>query len=119
MKMAQINVEQDLKEITTHLDELVLNKHPSLKVEEKEQEGDKENVYKQAAKKIKEANVLIFLSGQDIAHEYKNEGYDYADLCTPSWLEEDPDLFYGFWGSCFNEYRAKVPHLGYNIIRAS
>eukprot|EP00121_Abeoforma_whisleri_P006015 Awhi_evm2s5460 len=133
MKVAPANVEKDLKEITIHLDELEINKNVLLTKEENEVEGEqqqKDDVYKRAAKEIKEANVLIFLSGagfsadsgllvyKDIAHEYMDEGYDYADLCTPTWIEEDPDLFYGFWGSCFNEYRAKAPHFGYNIIKS-
>eukprot|EP00121_Abeoforma_whisleri_P006014 Awhi_evm1s5460 len=133
MGIAPTNFEDDLKEINSQLEELTLNKNESLKSEENEvkgeqEEGEEDN-YKKAAIKIKEANALLFLSGagfsadsgllvyKDIANEYKDEGYDYSDLCTPVWLEEDPDLFYGFWGSCFNEYRAKAPHLGYEIIK--
>lgn len=42
---------------------------------------------------------------------------DYASLCRPGMLEEDPALFYGFWGHCFNRYRASTPHSGYAILR--
>jgi len=42
---------------------------------------------------------------------------DYASLCRPGLLEEDPSLFYGFWGHCYNRYRASAPHSGYSILR--
>jgi NAD-dependent SIR2 family protein deacetylase len=42
---------------------------------------------------------------------------DYASLCRPELLEEDPALFYGFWGHCYNRYRASPPHSGYSILR--
>ena len=42
---------------------------------------------------------------------------DYASLCRPGLLTEDPALFYGFWGHCYNRYRASPPHSGYSILR--
>lgn len=77
------------------------------------------------------ANVLILATGagwsadsglkvyNDVARtpEYAALGLDYAKLCEPVWLERDPALFYGFWGSCFNDYRAATLHQGYDIIQ--
>jgi hypothetical protein len=39
------------------------------------------------------------------------------DLCQPEWIETDPEIFYGFWGTCFNEYRDATLHAGYDILR--
>jgi hypothetical protein len=57
---------------------------------------------------------------KDIANvdAYKRLGLTYADLCTPDWLQRDPDLFFGFWGSCFNDYMDTSPHKGYHICKA-
>jgi hypothetical protein len=38
------------------------------------------------------------------------------DLCQPEWIETDPEIFYGFWGMCFNDYRDAIPHPGYGIL---
>jgi NAD-dependent SIR2 family protein deacetylase len=56
---------------------------------------------------------------KDIANHpvYKEARLTYADLCVPRWLEEDPDVFYGFWGDCFNRYRHTKPHQGYEILK--
>ncbi|TNJ27901.1 Sir2 family protein [Giardia muris] len=48
---------------------------------------------------------------------YERMGVDYADLCDPVWLRRNPDVFYGFWGHCYNAYRETEPHLGYTIVR--
>ncbi|KAF1328939.1 hypothetical protein FI667_g6325, partial [Globisporangium splendens] len=48
---------------------------------------------------------------------YEELGVDYQDLCDPYWLEEDDQVFYGFWGSCFNAYRDTKQHRGYDILR--
>jgi hypothetical protein len=42
---------------------------------------------------------------------------NYLDLCRPSWIQDNPDLFYGFWGKCRNDYRETIPHEGYNILK--
>jgi len=49
--------------------------------------------------------------------EYFRRGLTYPDLCQPCHLENDPALFWGFWGGCFNDYRRTAPHVGYAIIR--
>eukprot|EP00971_Amphidinium_carterae_P328194 6459933-Amphidinium_carterae.2 len=43
----------------------------------------------------------------------------YQDVCRPQWLHRDPELFYGFWGTCYNDYRDTEPHDGYEIVRRS
>jgi len=47
---------------------------------------------------------------------YRERNVTYHDLCNPSVLDEDPSLFYGFWGGCMNEYRRTSPHDGYATI---
>jgi hypothetical protein len=42
---------------------------------------------------------------------------NYLDLCQPIWITENPELFYGFWGKCWNDYRDTIPHEGYNIMK--
>jgi len=48
---------------------------------------------------------------------YKNRDLEYHDICRPEWLFDDPELFWGFWGQCFNDYRRTAPHIGYQIVR--
>lgn len=31
-------------------------------------------------------------------------------------LEDDDEVFYGFWGSCFNAYRDTKHHRGYSSM---
>ena len=56
---------------------------------------------------------------KDIANveAYKRLKLTYADLCTPDWLQRDPEMFFGFWGSCFNDYMDTEPHQGYGICK--
>ncbi|RLN20135.1 hypothetical protein BBJ28_00011499 [Nothophytophthora sp. Chile5] len=48
---------------------------------------------------------------------YEKMDVDYQDLCDPYQLEEDEEIFYGFWGSCANAYRDTSHHRGYQILR--
>eukprot|EP00727_Mastigamoeba_balamuthi_P003705 m51a1_g13331 hypothetical protein (254) ;mRNA; r:1402-2163 len=48
---------------------------------------------------------------------YREAGLTYEDICTTHWLRDDPELFYGFWGSCLNAYRDTRPHDGNAILR--
>mmetsp|Transcript_11835 Transcript_11835/g.17393 ORF Transcript_11835/g.17393 Transcript_11835/m.17393 type:complete len:450 (-) Transcript_11835:307-1656(-) len=78
-----------------------------------------------------EADVLILVTGAgfsadsglavyaDVANvkAYEERNLTYQDICTPQWLHSDPELFYGFWGQCFNDYRKTQPHDGYSIIK--
>lgn len=83
-----------------------------------------------AAKLISEADVFLLCTGAgfsadsglavyvDVAQvgPYKARGLEYHDICQPSWLQSEPQLFWGFWGQCFNDYRNTAPHEGYAII---
>eukprot|EP01050_Picozoa_sp_SAG11_P025767 SAG11_NODE_5929_length_1431_cov_2.331832_1_plen_205_part_10 len=48
---------------------------------------------------------------------WASRGHDYSSLCRPALMEEDPALFYGFWGECYNRYLDAEPHEGYAILR--
>lgn len=41
---------------------------------------------------------------------YKQMKVTYSDLAGPKYLYEDPELFYGFWGTCYNNYTDTAPH---------
>jgi len=83
-----------------------------------------------AAKAIFESDVLLVVTGAgfsadsglavyaDVARipAYAQRGLDYSDICDPDHLHSEPELFYGFWGQCFNDYRRTGPHRGYEII---
>ena len=84
----------------------------------------------QAAQVIAAADVLFLVTGAgfsadsglatytDVARvkAYRELGLDYMDICQPQWLYAEPELFYGFWGQCFNDYRQTAPHEGYDMI---
>lgn len=83
-----------------------------------------------AAKLLDDAEVFLLMTGAgfsadsglavyaDVARidAYKTQGLEYYDLCQPHWLQSRPDLFWGFWGQCFNDYRNTAPHVGYEIL---
>ena len=87
---------------------------------------------RRAAAAIAQADVLLLLTGagwsadsglavyKDVADvdAYRSRGLTYGKICEPRWLEDDSDLFYGFWGKCFNDYRDAKEHEGYRIVRA-
>mmetsp|Transcript_13961 Transcript_13961/g.43281 ORF Transcript_13961/g.43281 Transcript_13961/m.43281 type:complete len:174 (-) Transcript_13961:189-710(-) len=84
----------------------------------------------EAADAIVEADAILFCTGagwsadsglavyRDIAkvEAYAARDVDYRDLCVPRWLKEEPALFWGFWGLCFNDYRETKPHAGYGVV---
>merc|ERR550514_2576116 len=86
----------------------------------------------EAARAIREADVLLLCTGAgfsadsglavyaDVAsiEPYKKRGLEYHDICEPHWQESEPELFWGFWGMCYNDYRRTAPHQGYAIIRS-
>ena len=47
---------------------------------------------------------------------YHRRNLEYSDLCTPGWCQREPEVFFGFWGSCYNSYFSTEPHEGYRII---
>ncbi|KAL6047019.1 NADdependent protein deacetylase, SIR2 family [Balamuthia mandrillaris] len=83
-----------------------------------------------AAEVIRSADIMLVLTGagmsadsglpvyRDIANveAYNTQRLTYADLCNPCWLKDDPELFFGFWGKCFNDYRDTEPHEGYHLL---
>lgn len=86
---------------------------------------------RRAAELIVSADILLIAAGagfsadsglpvyNDIANmkAYEELGLEYHDLCDPYWLEEDAELFLGFWGSCVNMYRSSSTHEGYDILK--
>ena len=90
------------------------------------------SLFQKAAQSIASADRLLITSGagfsadsglavyKDIADvpAYRARNLTYRDICEPDWLDSHPDLFYGFWGSCFNDYRDVKPHDGYQILLA-
>jgi len=83
-----------------------------------------------AAAALAEADILLLVTGAGFIADsglavysdigkvpaYQERGLDYADVSQPIWVDKDPELFYGFWGQAFNDYRATKPHEGYDII---
>jgi hypothetical protein len=84
-----------------------------------------------AAEWIRQADILLVATGagfsadsglpvyKDIANHpaYKDRSLTYEELCCDNYLNSDPELFYGFFGSTINQYRSTPPHLGYHIIK--
>jgi hypothetical protein len=85
----------------------------------------------QAAQHIARADFLLIATGAgfsadsglptyaDVATHpiYQRQSLDYGDLCRNRCLHEDPALFYGFWGTCYNSYQQAHPHKGYGILQ--
>lgn len=83
-----------------------------------------------AAKAVAGADVLLLCTGagfsadsglavyDDVAKvsAYASRQLEYSDLCKPDLLRREPELFWGFWGQCYNDYRETAPHEGYSII---
>lgn len=92
---------------------------------------DIEGCCREVALALKRADVLLLCAGagfsadsglptyEEIANvkAYQDLALKYNDICRPEWMAHDPEIFYGFWGSCFNDYRDTQPHEGYKIIR--
>ncbi|CAE8589602.1 unnamed protein product [Polarella glacialis] len=84
----------------------------------------------EAARTIAEADVFLLCTGAGFSADsglaiyadvakvpaYAARGLEYRDLCQPFWLEQEPELFWGFWGQCYNDYRNTTPHPGYEIL---
>ncbi|CAI5743993.1 unnamed protein product [Peronospora destructor] len=89
-----------------------------------------QKVWRAAAEKLAAADFLLIATGAgfsadsslpvyaDIAKvdAYDKLGVAYHDLCDPYMLEQDEEIFYGFWGSCVNLYRDTKHHRGYDIL---
>jgi len=57
---------------------------------------------------------------KDIANieVYRKQNLMYIDLARPDWIENDPHVFYGFWGHNYNSYKDTNPNEGYFIIKS-
>jgi len=91
-----------------------------------------EEACKKAAEVISKADIMLFTHGagmsadsglavfNDIAkiEAYEKRKLNYINLCKPSLIENEPELFYGFWGKCFDDYRTVVPHQGYFHVKS-
>ncbi|ETP37048.1 hypothetical protein F442_15098 [Phytophthora nicotianae P10297] len=89
-----------------------------------------QTAWRAAAEKLASADFLLVATGAgfsadsslpvyaDIANvdAYEKMDLEYQDLCVPYMLEQDEELFYGFWGSCTNSYRDTKHHKGYQIL---
>jgi len=85
-----------------------------------------------AAATIAQADVLLFCTGAgfdadsglavyaDVAKvpAYAKRGFTYSSLCDERLLHWEPEVFWGFWGQCFNDYRETAPHDGYRIVNS-
>ena len=83
-----------------------------------------------AAVALSQADILLVATGAGLSADsglpvykdvadvppYQSRGLLYHDLCQPHWLDSEPDLFFGFWGKSFNDYRDRRPHEGYSIL---
>lgn len=99
--------------------------------QQQELEETKEEAIRRAAAAIAQSDVLLLLTGagwsadsglsvyKDVADvaAYRERDLTYSDICEPRWLEDDKELFYGFWGKCFNDYRDTAEHEGYHIVK--
>ncbi|KAL4154691.1 hypothetical protein PRNP1_006807 [Phytophthora ramorum] len=94
-------------------------------------ERSPQSLWRAAAEKLATADFLLVATGAgfsadsslpvyaDIAKvaAYEQMDVEYQDLCDPFMLEQDEEVFYGFWGSCTNSYRDAKHHAGYEILR--
>lgn len=85
---------------------------------------------KKAATALIEADILLVVAGAGMSSDsglpvynqiadvpiYNEMKLTYGMLCTPDWLKDDSEIFYGFWGSCYNAYADTTPHRGYQKI---
>lgn len=71
---------------------------------------------KDAAKAIANSTFFLLATGagfsadsglavyKDVASipAYQEKQLGYSQICDPKWIKDDPSLFFGFWGACFN-----------------
>ena len=86
-------------------------------------EQRKSELERRAALAIQQADVLLVATGagwsadsglaiyRDVADvaAYHERDLTYRDICQPEWLHRDPELFYGFWGGCYNDTQPNCP----------
>lgn len=87
-----------------------------------------------AAKLIEQASSIIISAGSGMGVDsglpdfrgpyglwkehpiYEKYGLSFLDLASPTLLEKDPELFWGFYGYRHNLYKNTTPHLGFDFI---
>lgn len=92
-------------------------------------------MYKQIAQKIKKADFLIVTAGAGMGVDsnlpsfrgkegfWKNyipfrNKFDFYECANPQFLEDHPNLFWGFYGHRLHLYRDTEPHKGFQILRS-
>lgn len=91
-------------------------------------------LYKEAAKKIKEARAILITAGAGIGVDsglpdfrgnkgfwrayppYAKLNLGFTDMANPHWFKRDPKMAWGFYGHRLNLYRSTKPHKGFTII---
>ncbi len=126
--MRETNIEKTEKEKTTRSAEMEL--FAGTEDEREYINATLEQRVKLAAEHIRNADLLLIATGagmsadsglavyKDIANVpiYNKLGLTYGMLCRPQWQQQDAEIFYGFWGNCYNTYMEVDPHRGYRII---
>jgi len=83
-----------------------------------------------AAEALADADVLLLVTGAGFSADsglavygdvakikvYQEQNLEYSDVSQPHLAGKDPEIFYGFWGQSFNDYRKTKPHAGFDII---
>eukprot|EP01127_Copromyxa_protea_P016793 TRINITY_DN505_c0_g3_i2.p1 TRINITY_DN505_c0_g3~~TRINITY_DN505_c0_g3_i2.p1 ORF type:complete len:583 (-),score=106.29 TRINITY_DN505_c0_g3_i2:58-1806(-) len=92
-----------------------------------------ESAYQHAAQEISGSSFLLVISGEDMSVDSGLEGLDVlcanpvyqdlqvdpADFFTTKFLTEGKaGLFYGFWGTYYNQVKGSYPNVGYKEIEA-
>lgn len=62
-----------------------------------------------------DSGLAVYKDVADVPAYHKRE-LTYHALCNPGVLDEDPALFHGFWGGCFNDYRKATLSPGYALV---
>ncbi|MCF6184517.1 MAG: hypothetical protein L3J56_07810 [Bacteroidales bacterium] len=93
-----------------------------------------EDVYKKAAKVVKNAKALIYTSGAGMGvdsglpdfrgnkgfwNEYpaiSHLGISFSEMANPHWFSNNPKLAWAFYGHRYNLYKNTAPHQGFQIL---
>ena len=93
-----------------------------------------DNIFKQAAEVVKNADALYITAGAGIGVDsglpdfrgnegfwkayppIKKLGISFIDMANPSWFDENPLLAWAFYGHRLNLYRETKPHIGFNQL---
>jgi len=92
------------------------------------------SLYHKAARRIKEAAVLIITAGAGIGVDsglpdfrgnrgfwkayppYARLNLGFTEMANPRWFETHPKMAWGFYGHRLNLYRRTVPHPGFDLL---